>query len=335
MSASDTFANEMVAFLNESSTAFHAVKASANRLDQAGFTRLNETDVWTLVPNGKYYFTRNTTTIVAFTVGGKFLSSGDVNGYTILGAHTDSPCFKVKPVCCFKKSDALMVNTQPYGGGLWHTWFDRDLGLAGRILHRGSHGEILSTLVQINEPIARIPNLAIHLTSGSERESFAPNLQEHAKALLTFNGSLLNMTADDVEGSEHTSRIHPALLRLLSQHSGIPASAIEDAELQLIDVQPSTRGGIDGEFIISGRLDNLCSSYQCLRAIIDGSNEDLSNQTNVRLAFLFDHEEVGSSSYNGAASSLFMDTLRLINSYLLDGSTRKFELTKIVWWPDE
>lgn len=314
------FAQEFLDFLNESSTAFHAVHASCKRLDAAGFSRLSELEPWKLLPSGKYYFTRNSTTVVAFTVGGSYQPA---NGFTILGAHTDSPCLKVKPVTCLKKSDSLMINTQPYGGGLWHTWFDRDLGIAGRLLVKGPKGEIQSKLVAINEPIARIPNLAIHLTSGKEREAFEPNLQEHAKALLTMNPAIINLEAADVGNSEHVSRLHPALLQILSNHADVAANLIEDAELQLIDVQPSTFGGIDGEYIFSGRLDNLCSSYQCLRALIDGSCDDISSQKNINVVFLFDHEEIGSSSYVGGASSLFMDTLNRINEVLTDGTSGK------------
>lgn len=315
---SSVFANEFIEFLNESCTAFHAVEASKKRLAAAGFQFLSEKDEWNLVPGGKYYFTRNTTTVIAFSIGAKYSKS---NGFTILGAHTDSPCLKIKPVTCFQKSDALVLNTQPYGGGLWHTWFDRDLGIAGRIIVKGENGEFLSKLVRIDEPIARIPNLAIHLTSGSEREHFAPNLQEHGKAILTMDPSIINLKAEDVGNSEHTSRLHPSLLQLVSNISQTAPETIEDMELQLIDIQPSTLGGMNKEFIFSGRLDNLCSSYQCLRALIDNSSEDLlADQTNISLSMLFDHEEVGSSSCTGAGSSLFMDTLQLIHSYL-DGNT--------------
>lgn len=332
--ANKAFAIDFIEFLNEASTAFHAVEASMNRLNQAGFLKLSELDLWTLQPNGKYYFTRNSTTLIAFTVGGAYVPA---NGFTILGAHTDSPCLKIKPVVSFKKSDFLVLNTQPYGGGLWHTWFDRDLGIAGRVLYKGSNGELISKLVRINEPIARIPNLAIHLTSGSERDHFAPNLQEHAKAILTASSKLVGLTDKDVDNSEHSSRLHPLILNLLSKELSkesidVSPSAIEDAELQLIDVQPSSLGGINDEFILSGRLDNLCSSYQCLRALIDGSSEDLNDQVNIRLIGLFDHEEVGSSSYNGAASSIFMNTLELINASLTDGSRGKIIFSFCYWF---
>lgn len=102
----------------------------------------------------------------------------------MLGAHTDSPCFRTKPVSCTRKNGYLMINTAPYGGGLWHTWFDRDLGIAGRLLVKEGD-KIVSKLVSILEPVARIPNLAIHLQTDEERRAFAPNTQEHCMAVLT------------------------------------------------------------------------------------------------------------------------------------------------------
>lgn len=311
------FGKDFIDFLNEACTAFHAVEACRKRLLAAGFVELSEAAAWPLARGGKYFFTRNSTTILAFTVGGAYEAA---NGFTALGAHTDSPCFKIKPVTCITKGDSLMINTQPYGGGLWHTWFDRDLGVAGRLIIRGEGGRMESRLVRIDEPVARIPCLAIHLTSGAERERFEPNLQEHCQALLSMNPEVVKAKPTEAE-EEVSSRFHPGLLRLVAARAGLPIEAIEDMELQLIDVQPSAIGGASGEFIFSGRLDNLCSTYQCLRAVIDSSaGAALDTQRNVCLAMLFDHEEVGSASAQGAGSSLFMDTLRRINAVIADST---------------
>ena len=305
------FAASFIDYMNESCTSFHATAASSKLLTDAGFKRIFENVEWELVKGGKYFFTRNGTSVIAFTVGGAYVPG---NGFTILGAHSDSPCLKIKPVACLKKGEALMLNTQPYGGGLWHTWFDRDLGIAGRVISE-INGAMKTTLVRIDRPIARIPNLAIHLTSGSERESFAPNLQEHAKAILSMDPSFIDTKVDGVEAST-ASRLHAGLLHLIAAEANLDAGNIVDMELQLIDVQPSTIGGASGDMIFSGRLDNLCSSYQIMRALIDGSSSDLESQTNIRMAMMFDHEEVGSESCCGAGSSMFMDTLRLISDSL-------------------
>ena len=320
--AAKAFCDDFVAYMNESCTAFHATEAAVKVLMAAGFTRLSERDEWRLIPGGKYFFTRNTTSLIAFTVGGAYVPG---NGFTILGAHSDSPCLKVKAVTCAVKGDALMLNTQPYGGGLWHTWFDRDLGLAGRVVYKddgaAAGGALKTKLVRIDRPIARIPNLAIHLTSGKERDAFAPNIQDHAKAVLSMDPTLVKMKDTDKDSKEDGEpRLHPALLQLIAAEVGVPAASIVDMELQLTDVQPSTVGGATGELIFSGRLDNLCSSYQIIRALADGSHDNLAAQPNVRMAMMFDHEEVGSSSCTGAGSSMFMDTLQLITEALVSAN---------------
>lgn len=304
--------SDFIAFLNESCTAFHSVEAAKKRFLGAGFIEINESEEWRLIIGKSYFFIRNGTTIMAFTVGNGYVPG---NGFTVIGAHTDSPCFKIKPNPTSKKSEALMLNTQPYGGGLWHTWFDRDLGLAGRVIIRAADGSLESRLFRIDTPISRIPTLAIHLTSGSEREHFAPNLQENAKALLTIDPAILSMKAD----TEGSGRFHPYLVQIIADNLGVNKASVVDMEIQLIDTQPSLIGGGASDFVFSGRLDNLCSSYQSLAALIS-STGTLAAQKNICIAMLFDHEEVGSNSLNGAGSSLFMDTLRSLNLALADGS---------------
>ena len=303
------FVADFLQFLEDSPTHFHAVSTASSRLLQAGFTELLETDRWSLAQGGRYFFRRNGSSVVAFTVGGAYRAE---NGFTVLAAHTDSPCLKVKPAACISRGGCLMLNTQPYGGGLWHTWFDRDLGVAGRLLVRDKE-RVRSVEVALTRPVARIPNLAIHLTSGKEREAFEPNLHEHLKALLCL--------APDTPGQTEakTPLTHPRLLGLLAEAAGVPESEVVDMELQLVDCQPPALGGAQSELILSGRLDNLCSCFQSLRALIT-SAANLDRQTTVCMAALFDHEEVGSGSFAGAGSSLFVNTLTLISESLCGNS---------------
>eukprot|EP01039_Chlorochromonas_danica_P007066 gene7066-7816_t len=313
------YAEDFLSFLNESITPFHAVQATKKRLIAAGYEQISELDDWKLNPGGKYFFARNDTCIIAFSVG-EHVNQEEV-GYTVLGAHTDSPCLRVKPVTCIAKpGGALMVNTVPYGGGLWHTWFDRDLGLAGRVILRGQKQELVPRLFHIDKPVARIPNLAIHLTTSTERESFAPNLQDHAKAILSIDPSFVDATPTEEELPVY-KRIHPAFLRLVAESINVDSGLIEDIEAQLIDLQPATLGGARGEFIFGGRLDNLCSSYQCLQALIQSSTYPQAKTVgNIKVVMLFDHEEIGSASTTGAGSSLFMDTIQRIHSQLFPQS---------------
>ncbi len=230
------------------------------------------------------------------------------------------------------KGGHLLLSVVGYGGGLWHTWFDRDLTLGGRVLIQGSDGRTRSSLVRIPRPILRIPNLAIHLQSDEERRGFSPNLQTHfppvlaseVKAQLEAPAATAADAADAAakgmqKGSPVAEHHHALLLRLLGQELGVDPDSIVDFELQLCDTQPSTVGGALNEFVFSGRLDNLASSYQSLTALIDscsggGPPGALAEEPNVRLVALFDHEEIGSMSAQGAASSLMPEVLQRITT---------------------
>ncbi|XP_040374721.1 uncharacterized protein LOC112199489 [Rosa chinensis] len=153
------------------------------RLQSAGYEQILEREDWKLEAGKKYYFTRNYSTIVAFAIGKKFVAG---NGFHIVGAHTDSPCLKLKPVSKVAKGGYLEVGVQTYGGGLWHTWFDRDLIIAGRVMVREEKDGVVSyshRLVRIEKPIMRIPTLAIHLDR-DVREAFKVNAQSHLLPVL-------------------------------------------------------------------------------------------------------------------------------------------------------
>ena len=181
-------AKEMVQFLNDSWTPYHAVLSSAKILLANGFQEISEKDRFMdseLKPTGKYFYTRGLSSIVAFAIGGEYEPG---NGFVMIGAHTDSPCPKLKPktkVGVNSQTDLMQVAVQPYGGGLWHTWFDRDLGVAGRVvLMDEKSGKVEHRLVKIEEPMLRVPNLAIHLNRDIYTEGFKVNFQTHMAPLL-------------------------------------------------------------------------------------------------------------------------------------------------------
>ena len=271
--------------------------------------------------------------VCAFTVGAKYCPG---NGFVIIGAHTDSPCPRLKPNTKATSADFLQVRVQNYGGGLWYTWFDRDLGVAGRVLvRRGGNGvesKLSHELVKVDRPVMRIPSLAIHLDR-SLNDGFKVNFQSHmapviADAVETAlgSGSTPAATATDTtaaapdakrakEGA--SSRHHPILLELLAEELDCDPSDVLDFELQLCDAQPSVIGGARKEYIFSGRLDNLQSCYASLSALCAAStDESLANETMVRVMAHYDHEEVGSDSAQGAGSSMTEDALRRITAAL-------------------
>lgn len=300
----------LVKFLNDSWTAYHAVLTTCKVLLENGYEEIDERESFNaqkIKRNGKYFYTRGLSSVVAFAVGGEYLS-GD--GFVMIGAHTDSPCPKLKPKTkIVGQQGCLQVAVEPYGGGLWHTWFDRDLGVAGRVvLSDTKTGKMEHRLVKIDEAILRIPNLAIHLNRDVYTEGFKVNFQQHMAPLLAMP------TTEKKEGEEDdkdkaakddNNHHHPKFLQKLALALNCDASSIKDFDLQLCDVQPSQIGGLNKEFVLSGRLDNLASCYCSLMALVKATSaEKLANEKGVRALLHFDHEEVGSASTTGAGGSL-------------------------------
>ncbi|TDH70754.1 hypothetical protein CCR75_001152 [Bremia lactucae] len=296
-------------FINKSPSPFHAVYESIQSLTAAGFKRLCEEDSWENVvrPNGKYYVTRNQSALVAFAVGGKYQCG---NGFHVIGAHTDSPCLKVKPISNIESQGWLQVGVETYGGGLFHTWFDRDLGLAGRVIVRTSDSSFQSRLLLVNRPIMRIPTLAIHLDRQLS-QSFSFNKETHLRPIIaTAARAELEMTTNgkDQPKSKHAS----VLLQLIAKELNVEIDQICDFELCLFDTQGANVGGVLEEFIFSPRLDNLCCSWLATQSLIK-SLDNLEDEENVRVAALFDNEEVGSESRMGAGSNFLQSVAERVS----------------------
>lgn len=304
---------DLLRFLNESWTSFHATAEAKRLLLGAGFQLLKEEDEWKVVPGGRYFLTRNMSTIIAFAVGQKFQPG---NGFHVIAAHTDSPCLKLKPISALSKSGFLNVGVQTYGGGLWHTWFDRDLSVAGRVLLQLSSGSLAHRLVKVRRPILRIPTLAIHLDRSVNTDGFKPNFESHLVPILATQVKS-GLIASDSSTKPH----HPLLLQILAEELRCEVEEIADLELNVCDTQPSCVGGAQHEFIFSGRLDNLASSFCALRALLDTSQDsgDLADESSIRMVALFDNEEVGSDSAQGAGSPTIFQAMSRV-SRLLGGS---------------
>ncbi|KND03690.1 hypothetical protein, variant [Spizellomyces punctatus DAOM BR117] len=306
-------ASDFIDFVNSSPSPFHAVETSRQRLLAAGFEEIRERDTWSgkLRREGKYFFTRNKSSITAFAVGGKYVSG---NGFSVVGAHTDSPCLKVKPHSKKEKGGYTQVGVQLYGGGLWHTWFDRDLGIAGRVLVRTAEGKLDHRLVRVDRPILRIPTLAIHLDRGVS-EGFKFNNEVQLTPILASAATkMLNADAEQknaVHQAPNEDKHAPLLLKILADELKLDGDQLGDFELCLYDTQPSTIGGAQNEYIFSARLDNLMMSYCSITALVNSTKGDsLQKDPNIRVVVLFDNEEVGSVSSYGAGSNLLEITLR-------------------------
>lgn len=228
-----------------------------------------------------------------------------------MGAHTDSPCLRLRPKSRVAKTGTyLQVGVHVYGGGLWHTWLDRDLGLAGKIVHV-KDGKPVETLVRIAKSILIIPNLAIHLQTAEERKSFTVNPENHLQpVLLTTSDSKNNWAEKKEEGKEEgkaeekgkkKENSHaPELLEAIGKEVGVDPATITDMDLCLFDTNEGRLVGLNDDLIASARIDNLASTWACLDAI---SEFDPSESVDVAVAIAFDHEECGSTSHSGADSN--------------------------------
>nr|WP_290694419.1 M18 family aminopeptidase [Halomonas sp. UBA3074] len=276
-------------FLRHSPTPWHATSNMASRLEQAGFQRLEEKANWHLAPGKRYYVTRNDSAIIAFQ-----LPTSPLTALRMLGAHTDSPGLHLKPNATQRSAGWLQLGVQVYGGVLLAPWFDRDLGLAGRVHVRHADGRLESVLLNIDRAIATIPSLAIHLdrdvNSGrplNAQTQMAPVLMQSEAA--TF-----------VE----------LVAQWLEEQHGLRAVEVVDFELGFYDVQPPSLVGVKQELVASARLDNLLSCFMGLEALLD------SDGSQGALLVANDHEEVGSASASGAQGPFLADVLTRINSQL-------------------
>lgn len=256
----------------------------------------------------------------------------------MVGAHTDSPCLRIKPVSKRTSDGFLQVGVETYGGGWWATWFDRDLSVAGRVMvQKKGQGRVEQRLVRINKPICRIPNLAVHF-GGSVPFEF--NKENQLQPIAGLVAAELNRTGQTPEAAAKeasetekdasfqplkstSTRHHPRLIQLLAAEASCDPSEIVDIECVLYDTQPACLGGLNDELIFSARLDNLGMTYCAVEGLIASASDPSTFQTDptIRLIACFDHEEIGSTSAQGAASNILPAVLRRLSTLPSDPTT--------------
>jgi aspartyl aminopeptidase len=285
---SSAVADDLLTFVDAGPSPSHAVAEMARRLDAAGFSRLDERAAWSLSPGAARYVIREGGTIAAFKVG---TADPTTAGFRMVGAHTDSPTFAVRPIGDVRRAGYRLLGVEPYGGLLTHTWLDRDLTLAGRVAVRGPDGEPATRLVHLPGAPLRIPSLAIHLYRELREEGLKLDPQRHLVPVWSHR-----------DGSREDG-----LAELLADHLGVAPDDILAHDLVTADTQPSARGGADGEWVLAPRLDNLASCHAGVHALT-GTPSVAATQVLVAN----DHEEVGSGSAAGARGSFLEDLLRRI-----------------------
>ena len=271
-------------FIDASPSPFHVCATVAGRLGEAGFTELGETDRWDGAAAGRF-FTVRAGSLIAWQSGA--LDDPRSMPFRIVGAHTDSPNLRVKQHPDLAVAGWRLVALQPYGGVLLNSWLDRDLGLSGRISVLGKDGGLEHRLVRVNEPLLRVPQLAIHLAE--DRNTLSLNPQRHLNA---------------VWGTGERPR---SLHHWIAERAGVKPDEMLSADLMTHVLEPSRLIGAEEDLVSAPRLDNQASCYAGLGALLAAEPG-----AHVQVLALFDHEEVGSTSDHGANSEFLRTTLERI-----------------------
>ncbi|MEO6793025.1 MAG: M18 family aminopeptidase [Mycobacterium sp.] len=270
-------------FIDASPSPFHVCVTVAERLRAAGYTELAEADRWPEAP-GRYFTVRSGSLVAWDGDGGG--ATNPATPFRIIGAHTDSPNLRVKQHPDREVAGWHLVALEPYGGAWLNSWLDRDLGISGRLSVRDDAG-ITHRLVCIDEPLLRVPQLAIHLAD--DRKSVTLDPQRHVNAVWA------------------AGRNPGSFLGYLAERAGVEPDRLLGFDLMTHDLAPARITGVDGGFISAPRLDNQASCYAGLEALLAGEPGQ-----HLPMLALFDHEEVGSTSDHGAASDLLSTTLERI-----------------------
>jgi len=276
---------ELFSFLDRSPNAFFAVANMCDLLKKAGMTRLYEGTPWNLETGKGYYVTRNDSALIAFRI-----PKADYTGFQIMASHCDSPVFKIKANAEITiDKQYVKLNVEKYGGMLCAPWLDRPLSVAGRVVVRTEDG-IETRLVNVERDLMIIPNLAIHMNRQAN-DGYKFNAQVDMLPLFCEKGK---------ESDE--------FLRFIAAEAGISPEDILDTDLYLYNRMPATTLGLNNEFIASGRLDDLQCAFSSLKGFIEATPRD-----SVAVHCVFDNEEVGSGTKQGAAGTFLRDTLHRIN----------------------
>lgn len=285
------FAENMLDFIYESPTQFNAVAVSAEMLEKNGFEKLNPKENWKLEVGKKYYTTKNSSALVAFKVNSDEVEK---EGFRIIGSHTDSPGFRIKPNSEMESCGTyLKLNTEGYGGMILSTWLDRPLSMAGRVFLRGENPfKPVEKIVNINKPVCIIPNLAIHMNR-SINDGYKYNKQTDMLPLV----GLIN---EQLEKDNY-------MIKLLSSELNVDIDEIIDFDIFIYEYEKGCFTGANEEFISTGRLDNLSMYYSSVEALLDSDSK-----SGISIAVGFDNEEVGSSTKQGADSNMLLNILERI-----------------------
>lgn len=291
MTGTDTLdmTDGLLRFLNDSPTAQWAVSRVVSRLEEAGFQPLDETSPWDIAAGTRFYVVRDGSSVIAAIAGTSPMAE---EGCRIVSAHTDFPGFRIKPEPERTFGGVTVLSAELYGGPILATWFDRDLSFAGTVvIERG--GRLIRRRFMFREPLCRMSSVAVHLEREVNSKGFHPSSEEHTPVMVSTSG----------EGIER-------LLRLACEQVNEDADMLRGWALEVWDPQPASKCGLSGDLLCSGRIDNLAMCHAAMESILAGADGSTGH---TRLMALFNSEEVGSSTLNGAASPFLLSVMRRLS----------------------
>lgn len=314
----EEYAEPFVKFISENPTVFHAVDHVCKRLKSHGFTQLSEREPWNpkLSKGGKYFVERNGSSLIAFIVGRNYQSG---NGASVIASHIDALTTRLKPIPTLPpKAGYVQLGVAPYAGAMNGTWWDRDLGIGGRVLVKDPKtGRIDTKLVKLNWPIARIPTLAPHF--GAAADFTNANKETKMVPIIGLDNTDKDNTKLQQRGEESvlggagtfTASQPPKLVKAIAKELSIQNyGSIVNWELELFDTQPAQLGGLEKEFIFAGRVDDKLCSFAAIEALIAASPSDSDHS--LKVVGCFDDEEIGSLLRQGAHSNFLPSSLERI-----------------------
>lgn len=297
----------LLGWLNEATCNFLTVECMRKELDAAGFKELRQEDPWDIIPGGRYYVVKNGSAIFPFIAG---KGNPDENGIRIISAHSDSPCFKIKPAAeIYGDGGVVSLNVEKYGGGILYTWFDRPLSMSGRVMV--DSGDPLNPEMKVfdlRRAVATIPHLAIHFNREVNKGN-SISVQKDMKPVL---GYYSKEEIEEVKGKGGFVK------KIVAEHLGINPEDILEYEINLYPLEPAATCGANNEYFQSARIDDLSMAFAGLEALLNAA--DIPCEA-TRLLAVFDNEETGSGTKQGAMGPLARDIMERICTCL--GGTRE------------
>ena len=309
----EDYTDPFLDFISSNPTAFHATTHFAKQLSSKGFTALSERDLWTtkIETGGKYYVTRNGSSLIAFIVGDDYEPG---NGVGIVAGHIDALATRLKPVSNKPtKAGYLQLGVAPYAGALNSTWWDRDLGIGGRVLVKDGKGKIDTKLVKLDWPIARVPTLAPHFGTAANGPF---NQETQMVPIIGLDNSDITgeatTSSTDIKAGTFAATQPPRLVKAIAGEIGISDySSIVNWELELFDTQPPQLCGLSKEFIFAGRIDDKLCCYSAIEALL--ASPASTSSSSIKMVCCFDDEEVGSLLRQGARGNFLPTVLERIS----------------------